>query len=154
MTNTENQSKILTPTQSSSKPKVTGMTKRKASSPMKSSPPRKLSDNYIRHNNRRIRTRQPPSLVGERERVFTSLVETSDDRPGENTSTYITTPPSNTSLEAITIELESHQIDVVNLISLSTSSPRQSFVVFFHRRWNRSHRQNKAISNALTNPFS
>ena len=82
---------------------------------MKTPPPRKTSDLRLRHNTRPIRTRQLPALLGEK--VFTRLVKTSDDRPGEHTSTYVTTPPSTTSLEAITILTESHQIVVVDLTS-------------------------------------
>ena len=78
----ENQPKNLTPTQSSFKPKLKGMAERKASSPMKSPSPKKLSDTHILHNTRPIWTRQSPSLLGER--VFTSLVEISHDRPGEH----------------------------------------------------------------------
>ena len=77
----ENQPKNRTPTKRPFNFKLRGMAKRKASSPMKSLPPRKLSDIHTRHNTRPIQTRQPPTLL--EERVFTRLVETSDDRPGE-----------------------------------------------------------------------
>ena len=56
-TDIENQSKNRTPTKSPFKTKLTGMAKRKASSPMKSPPPRKLSDFHTCHNTRPIRTR-------------------------------------------------------------------------------------------------
>ena len=131
-TNTEMQNQNPISTQSYSKPKLTGMTKRRASWSMKSRPPRKTSEFHIRHNTRPIRARQPPSLLGER--VFTSLVETSDDRPGEHTSTNLTTPLSNPALEAISIETESHQIDVVDLTSPLTSPLQLSFLDNFTRR--------------------
>ena len=117
--NTEIQNQNPIPTQSTSKPKLTVMAKRKASSPMKSPPPRKTAEFHFRHNARPIRARQPPSLLGER--VFTSLVETSGDRPGEHFSTYVKTPLFNPSLEAITIETGSHQMDVAGLTSPLTS---------------------------------
>ena len=95
---------------------------------MKSLPPRKISDTHTRHNTRPIRTRQPPTLIGER--VFTSLEKTSDNRPGEHKSNRGRTPLSTTSIEATTTELESHQIDIVDLTSPSTSSPRQPTIVY------------------------
>ena len=106
--------------------KLTGAADRKAFSPMKLSP-RKLSDTYSRHNTRPIRTRQPPMLLVER--IFTSLVETADDRPGEHKSTRVSTPPYTASTEAITMELESHQMDIVDLTSPSTSSSRHPIIV-------------------------
>ena len=127
-TDIENQSKNRTPTKSPFKPKLTGITKQKASSPMNTPPPRKFSDTHTRHNTRPIRTRQPPTLFGER--VFTSPVKTSDDRPGEHKSTRVRTPLSTTSTEATTTELESHQIDIVDLTSPLTSSPRQPTIAY------------------------
>ena len=47
--------------------KLTGTAKRKASSPMKSPPPKKLPDTHSRHNTRPMRSRQPPTMLGERE---------------------------------------------------------------------------------------
>ena len=55
-TDIENQPKNRTPTKSPFKANLTGMAKRKASSPMKPSPPRKLSDIHTRHNTRTIQT--------------------------------------------------------------------------------------------------
>ena len=81
---------------------------------MKSPPPRKLSDIHTRHDTRTIRTRQPALLLGER--VLTSLVETSEDRPEEHNSTRVKTPSFITFIEAITTELESHLIDIPILL--------------------------------------
>ena len=107
--------------------KLTGTAKRKASSPMKSPPPKKLPDTHSRHNTRPMRSRQPPTKLGGR--VFTSLVENTDDRPGKHALSQVHTPPYHSSIEAITTELESHQIDVVELTSSSTSSPWHPTVV-------------------------
>ena len=71
--------------------KLTATATRKASSPMKSPPPKKLTDIYSRHNTRPIRSRQPPTMLGER--VFTSLVEKIDERPGEHALSQVYTPP-------------------------------------------------------------
>ena len=89
----------------------------KASSPVKSSPPKKLPDTHARHNTRLMRSIQPPTMLGER--VFTSLVDKSDERPDEHALYRVHTPPPPycSTIEAITTELESHQIDVVELTS-------------------------------------
>ena len=68
------------------------------------------------------------------ERVFTILVDNPDDRPGEHALSQVHTPPYCSSIEAITTELESHQIDVVELTSPSTSSPLHPTVVNLSER--------------------
>ena len=61
--------------------------------------------------------------------MFTSLLENTDDRPGEHALSQVYTPPFCLSVEAITTEMESHQNDMVELTSPSTSSPRHPTVV-------------------------
>ena len=60
-----------------------------------------------------MRSRQPPTMLGER--VFTSLVDKSDERPDEHALHRAHTSPYCSTIEATTTELESHQIDVVYL---------------------------------------
>ena len=60
----DTQAKEPTPTKIPTK--LTGAAKRKASSPMKSPPIKKLTDKYSRHNTRPLRSRQPPTMLGER----------------------------------------------------------------------------------------
>ena len=115
------------PTPNKNPTKTTGTAKRKSSAPMKLPPPRKLPDTLSRYNTRPMRSRQPPTMLGER--VFTSLVETADDKPGEHVSSQVYTPPYISSIEAITTELDSHQIDLVETTSPSTSSPWHPTVV-------------------------
>ena len=64
------------------KAKLSGTAKRKASSPVNSPPPKKLPHTYATHNTRPMRSRQPPTMLGER--VFTSLVDKSDERPDKH----------------------------------------------------------------------
>ena len=68
-TETEKQQQDSAPT--NIKPKLSGTAKRKASSPMKSPPSKKLPDIYARHNTRPMRARKLPTMLGER--VFTSV---------------------------------------------------------------------------------
>ena len=96
---------------------------------MKLRPPKKLPDTHSRHNTRPMRSRQPLTMLGES--VFTSLVDNTDERPDEHTLPHVHTPPYCSSIEAITTKLESHQIDVVELTSPSTSSPWHPSVVNF-----------------------
>ena len=126
----DSQAKETTPTKILTK--LTGTAKRKASSPMKSPPLKKLPDTHSRHNTRPMRSRQPSMMLGER--VFTILLDNPDDRPGEHALSQVHTPPYCSSIEAITIELESHQIDVVELTSPSTSSPLHPTVVNLSER--------------------
>ena len=74
MADMENQ--LKEPASTKIKNKLSGTAKRKASSPVKSPPPKKLPDTYSRHNSRPMRSRQLPTMLGER--VFTSLVDKSD----------------------------------------------------------------------------
>ena len=72
-----------------------------------------------------MRSRQPPTMLAER--VFTRLVDNNDEWP--DALPQVHTPPYCSSIEAITSELESHQIDVVEITSTSTSSPWHPSVV-------------------------
>ena len=104
--------------QGSSKSKPTGMPKRKTYSPVKSPPPQKTSELHIRHNNRPIRTRQPLSLSGDW--VSLSLVEDTDDRPDDHSSTYNKTP-TKPLLVAVSIVGENTPVTVAD----STTSNNQ-----------------------------
>ena len=109
------------------KPKLSGTAKRKASSPVKSPPSKKLPDNYARNNTRPMRARKPPTMLGER--VFTSVVDISDENLDELTPNRIHTPSAYPTIEATSIEMESHQIDVVDLTaSLPPSSSHPTTV--------------------------
>ena len=94
---------------------------------MKSPSPRKLSDRHSSHNTRPLRSRQPTTMLGES--AFTSIIETANDRPGEHVSSQVYTPAYISSIEAITTELYSHQIDLVETTTPSTSSPWHPTVV-------------------------
>ena len=50
-----------------------------------------------------------------RDRVFTSLVDKSDERPDEHALHRVHISPYCSTIEATTTELESHQVDVVDL---------------------------------------
>ena len=119
MAETEKQKLYSAPT--NTKPKLSGTAKRKASSPVKSPPSKKLLDFYARHNTRPMRARKPPTMLGER--VFTSVVDISDENLDELTPNRIHTPSPYPTIEATSIEMESHQIDVVDL---TTSTPPSS----------------------------
>ena len=80
---------------------------------MKSPPSKKLPGIYERHNTRPMRKRQPPTMLGER--VFTSVVDISDENLDVPTLHHFHTPPYYPTIEATSIEMESHQIDVVDL---------------------------------------
>ena len=62
MAETEKQQLDSAPT--NTKPKLSGTAKRKASSPVKSPPSKKLPDIYAKHNTRPMRARQPPTMLG------------------------------------------------------------------------------------------
>ena len=102
------------------KAKLSGTAKRKASSPVKSPPSKKLPDFYARHNTRPMRARQPPTMLGER--VFTSVVDISDENLDEPTPNRIHTSSAYPMIEAFSIEMESHQIDVLDSTTLTPPS--------------------------------
>ena len=110
------------------KPKLSGTAKRKASSSVKSPPSKKLPDIYARHNTRPMRARKPPTILGER--VFTSVVEISDENPDETTPNRIHTPSADPTIEATSIEMESHQIDVVDLTTVTPPSSSHPTTVY------------------------
>ena len=83
------------------KPKLSGTAKRKASSPVKSPPSKKLPEIYTRQNTRPMRTRQPPKMLGER--VFTSIVDLTDKNPDDPTFSSSNTPPAYPMIEATSI---------------------------------------------------
>ena len=102
------------------KPKLSGTAKRKASSPVKSPPSKKLPEIFTRQNTRPMRTRQPPKMLGER--VFTSVVDlTDEDQVGPTFGSPIT-PPAYTMIEATTVEIEGYQVDFVDLTTLTPPS--------------------------------
>ena len=71
-----------------------------------------------------MRVRQPPTILGER--VFTSVVDLSDENLDVPSLHRLHTPPYYSTIEATSIEMESHQIDVVDLTTPtppSTSDP-------------------------------
>ena len=115
---TEKQQQDSAPT--NRKPKFSGTAKRKASSPVKLPPSKKLPDIYARHNTRPMRARKPPTMLGER--VFTSVVDISDENPDEPTPNRIQTPSAYPKIEATSIGMESHQIDVVDLTTVTLPS--------------------------------
>ena len=84
----------IDPASTKTKVKLSGTAKRKASSSVKSPPSKKLPDIYARHNTRPMESRQPPTMLGERERerVFTSLVDKMDEKPNEQAFHRIHTP--------------------------------------------------------------
>ena len=53
------------------------------------------------------------------EKVFTSVVDISDENLDESTPHRIHTPSYYPTIEATSIEMESHQIDVVDLTTLT-----------------------------------
>ena len=111
MAETEKQQLDSAPTKT--KAKLSGTAKRKASSPVKPPPSKKLPDIHARHNTISMRARQPPTMLGER--VFTSVVDISDKNLDEPTPNRIYTPSAYPTIEATSIEMESHQIDMVDL---------------------------------------
>ena len=124
VTMAETEKQQLDPASTKIKAKLSGTAKRKASSPLKSPPSKKLPDIYARHNTRPMRARQPPTMLSER--AFTSVVDISDENLDEPTSHRIHTPSYHPTIEATSIEMKSHQIDVVDLKTLtppSTSHP-------------------------------
>ena len=109
------------------KPKLSGTAKRKASSPMKSPPPKKLPEIFTRQNTRPMRTRQPPKMLGER--VFTSVVDlTNEDQDGP-TFNSPSSPPAYTTIEATTVEMKSHHVDLVDLTTLTPPSSSRPTIV-------------------------
>ena len=104
------------------KPKLSGTAKRKASSLVKSPHSKKLPDIYARHNTRPMRARKPPTMLGER--VFTSVIDISDENPDEPSPNQTHTPSAYPTIEATSIEMESQQIDVADL---TTVTPPSSF---------------------------
>ena len=118
MAEAENQQ--LDPDLINKKPKLSGTAKRKASSPVKSPPSKKLPEIYTRQNTRPMRTRQPPKMLGER--VFTSVVDLTDENSDEPTFSSANTPPAYPMIEATSVEVESHQVDIVDLTTLTPPS--------------------------------
>ena len=118
----------LDPTPITKKPKLSGTAKRKASFPVKSPPSKKLPEIYTRQNTRPMRTRQPPKMLGER--VFTSVVDLTDENSDEPTSSSANTPPAYPMIEATSVEMESHQVDVVALTTLKPPSPSHPTTVY------------------------
>ena len=123
---TEKQQLDSAPT--NTKLKLSGTAKRKASSPVKSPPSKKLPDIYARHNTRPMRARKPPTKLGER--VFTSVVDISDENPDEPAPNRIHTPSAYPTIEATSIEMESHQIDLVDLTTLTPPSSSHPTTVY------------------------
>ena len=115
---TEKQQSEVTSTKITAK--LSGTAKRKASSPVKSPPSKKLPVIYKRHNTRPMRVRQPPTMLGER--VFTSVVDISDENLDVPTLHRFHTPRYYPTIEATSIEMESHQIDVVDLTTPTSPS--------------------------------
>ena len=116
----EAESKQLYSDLATKKPKLSGTAKRKASSPTKSPPSKKLSEIFTRQNTRPMRTRQPPKMLGER--VFTSVVDlTNEDQDGPLFSSP-SPAPAYTTIEATTVEMASHQVDLVDLTTLTPPS--------------------------------
>ena len=102
--------------------KLSGTAKRKASSPSK-----KLSEIFTRQNTRPMRTRQPPKMLGER--VFTSVVDlTDEDRDAPEFGSPSLVPACST-LEATTVEMESHHVDLVDLTTLTPPSSSRPTIV-------------------------
>ena len=75
-----------------------------------------------------MRARKPPTILGER--VFTSVVEISDENPDETTPNRIHTPSADPTIEATSIEMESHQIDVVDLTTVTPPSSSHPTTVY------------------------
>ena len=124
MSEAENQQ--IDPVPMNKKPKLSGTVKRKASSPVKSPPSKKLPEIFTRQNTRPMRSRQPPKMLGER--VFTSVVDLTDENFDEPISRPVYTPPAYPTIEATSVEMESHHVDVVDLTTLtppSSSHPQQ-----------------------------
>ena len=109
------------------KPKLSGTAKRKASSPVKSPPSKKLPEIFTRQNTRPMRTRQPPKMLGER--VFTNVVDLTDEDQDGPTFDSPSSPPAYTSIEATTVEMESHQVDFVDLTTLTPPSSSRPTIV-------------------------
>ena len=120
--------KSVEPDPINKKPKLSGTAKRKASSPVKSPPPKKLPEIYTRQNTRPMRNRQPPKMLDER--VFTSVVDLTDENSDDQTSSSANTPPAYPMIEAISVEMESHQVDVVDLTTLTPPSPSHPTTVY------------------------
>ena len=109
------------------KPKMSGTAKRKASSPVKSPPSKKLPEIYTRQNTRPMRTRQPPKMLGER--VFTSVVDLTDENPDGPKFGSPIIPPVYPLIEATSSEMESHQVDFVDLATLTPPSSSRPTIV-------------------------
>ena len=123
----ETQSKQIHSDRTTKTQKLSGTAKRKASSPMKSPPSKKLPEIFTRQNTRPMRTRQPPKMLGER--VLTSVVDlTNEDHDGP-----VFNSPSLasacTTIEATTVEMESHQVDLVDLTTLTPPSSSRPTIV-------------------------
>ena len=110
------------------KPKLSGTAKRKASSPVKSPPSKKLPEIYTRQNTRPMRNRQPPKMLGER--VFTSVVDLTDENSDEPTFSSANTSPAYPMIEATSAEMESHQVDIVDLTTLTPPSSSHPTTVY------------------------
>ena len=107
--------------------KLSGTAKRKASSPVKSPPSKNLPGIYERHNARPMRVRHPPTMMGEI--VFTNVLDISDEKLDVPTLHQFHTPPYYPTIEATSIEMESHQNDVVDLTTpTSPSTPDPTLV--------------------------
>ena len=123
----EVESKQLHSDLATKKPKLSGTAKRKASSPTKSPPSKKLSEIFTRQNTRPMRTRQPPKMLGER--VFTSVVDlTNEDQDGPLFNSP-SPAPAYTTIEATTVEMESHQVDLVDLTTLTPPSSSRPTII-------------------------
>ena len=133
-------------TSSKTTAKLSGTAKKKASSPVKSPPSKKLPGFYERHNTRPMRVRQPPTMLGER--VFTSVVDISDENLDVPTLHQFHTPPYYPTIEATSIEREGHQ-DVVDLTTpTSPSTPDPTSMDLLDESFGSS----SGISNSLANP--
>ena len=126
MAKTEKQRLDSAPTKT--KAKLSGTAQRKASSPVKSKPSKKLLDIYARHNAIPMRARHPPTMLGER--VFTSVVGISEENLDEPTPNRVHTSSAYPMIEATSIEMESHQIDVVDLSTLTPPSSSHPTAVY------------------------
>ena len=126
MAEAENQQSY--PDLTTKKPKLSGTAKRKASSPVKSPPSKKLPEIYTRQNTRPMRTRQPPKMLGER--VFTKVVDLTDENPDGPSFGSPNTPPVYPMIKATSVEMESHQVDFVDLTTLTPPSSSRPTIVY------------------------
>ena len=126
MSEAENQQ--IDPVPINKKPKLSGTAKRKASSPLKSPPSKKLPEIFTRQNTRPMRSRQPPKMLGER--VFTSVLDLTDENFDEPISRPVYTPPAYPTIEATSVEMESHHVDIVDLTTLTPPSSSHPTTVY------------------------